>query len=145
QQVLRCRRMVDRVAVCAGHAVDGVLGAPNVGLGQIEGVTYQAGVENLLRRHERKCARNGGFAAPCLYVLLPGSVASFATRALRRLLAGGDAYEVRILIEIQKYVGMADAARIAADVPARGGSGRARLWRGLRVRRRQNGQKQQQE
>src|SRR5262249_61827286 len=116
-----------------------------VGLGQIEGVTYQAGVENLLRRHERKCARNGGFAAPCLYVLLPGSVASFATRALRRLLAGGDAYEVRILIEIQKYVGMADAARIAADVPARGGSGRARLWRGLRVRRRQNGQKQQQE
>src|SRR5215471_9075316 len=87
QQVLRCRRMVDRVTARAGHAVEGVLGAPNVGLAQVEGVTYQAGVEHLLRRHERKCARNGGFAAPCLYVLLPGSVASFAPRALRRLLA----------------------------------------------------------
>jgi hypothetical protein len=51
-----------------------------------------------------------------LYVCAPRAVAAFATRVLRSFLPGGDAPEMRILVEFQPYIGMAGFTRRAPDV-----------------------------
>jgi hypothetical protein len=68
----------------------------NVGLRQVARMTAQAGIERLLRLHQRKCPRDGGLAAACRNVLLCRSMAAFAT-VFSGGLARCDALEVGFL------------------------------------------------
>ena len=59
QQELRRGRMVDRVAARARHVVPRMFRALDICLFQVARMAPQAGVQHLLRRHQRKCPRNG--------------------------------------------------------------------------------------
>ena len=132
--------MVDRVATGARNVVLRMFRSLDVGLRQVLRMTAQAGIQRLLRLHQRKCARDRGLAAARRDVLLCRSMAAFAARLVRRLLARCDALEVRILVEIHPDVGMAGFTDVTADKSGpRGGRHRLILCSG-----RQRHQQQQQ-
>src|ERR1035441_4104764 len=106
--------MVDGVATGARHVVLRVFRSPDIGPRQIARMTPQAGVQHLLRLHQRKCPRDGRLPAARLHVLPCRSMTTFAARLLLRLLTRRDALVVRILIEVHPYVGMAGFTRVTA-------------------------------
>ena len=101
--VCELRRMLARERVCA--------------------VAAQAGVQRFFGP-ELGESDDGRFAAVRVDVRLPGSVAAFAAGIFGRFLAGGDAFEMRILIEGRPDVGMTGFAGLAADVIGGERSGR---------------------
>lgn len=103
------------MALRAGHIGQCMAGSPDVGAREITGVAGQTGVDDLRGRHERKSARDCGFSTASLYVSLSRPVAALAARAFRGFLAGRDALEVGVFIEIQPDVRVTSPAHIAAD------------------------------
>jgi len=99
EQVLHRHRMVIGMALGAGYIVLGVLGPANVSPIEILGVASEAAVYDFLRLHDRESEADGGPPAAGLDVRLGRAVASFAGGELGRLLAGCQAFEVRILVE----------------------------------------------
>ena len=113
QQKFRSGGRVDRVAAGAHNIVLGVGRSADVGAGECLGVAAQAVVLDLLGL-ELGEGDDAGLSAVGFDVGLAGAVAAFASRVLGRLFAGGDALEVRVLIEFRPDVGMACLARLAA-------------------------------
>lgn len=134
QQELWRLRFVDRVAIGADDAGEGVRRAADVRAGEVLIVASEAAIENPGRLHERVRVRNCGLPAARFDVFLSGPVAAFTTGALGRLVTGGDTPVMRILIEVQSDVGMTSLADRAAHVlrhgGVRGSCGRARLCQG---------------
>ena len=113
QQKFRSGGRVDRVAAGAHNIVLGVGRSADVGAGECLGVAAQAVVLDLLGL-ELGEGDDAGLSAVGFDVGVAGAVAAFASRVLGRLFAGGDALEVRVLIEFRPDVGMACLARLAA-------------------------------
>ena len=78
EKKLRRRRAVNRMAVGAYNVALGMLTAANVGAGNRLAVAAQAGVQHFFRRNQRERDRNRGLAAARVYVILTGSVTTFA-------------------------------------------------------------------
>jgi len=131
QQKLRCGRGVDGVAIGADDIVLRVGRAADIRAGNCLSVAAQAVVQDLFGLELRK-SDNGRLSAVSLHVSLAGAVAALAPGMVRRLLAGGDAFEVRVLIKFRPDVGMAGFARLAAYESAgqfcRGAALRNRRW-----------------
>ena len=139
QQVLGRGRVVDGMATGAGHVVQRVLGAADVGAGQVAwrgrsrqvsstcsgGISEKARGMVVLPPRASTCAWPGPWQ-PSQPVRSGGSC------------AGGDALVVRILVEVLPDVGVAGPADVAADEARRRAS-----WRPGPASA--NGQKQQQE
>ena len=109
---------MDGVAAGADHVVQSVLGPADVGAADGLGVAAQAGVENFRRRQFRE-GDDGGFAALRLDVSLAGSMAAFASGPIGGFFSGGDAFEVRVFVEIGPDVGVTGAAYLASDESGR--------------------------
>jgi hypothetical protein len=109
------RGMVYGMATGADHAVERVFGPPDIGAGKVFAVAGQAGIQNLSRLHNRKCA-NGVLAAAGLYVRLSWSVAALAAGPFSGFRAAGQAFIVRIFEEILPNVGVTSFTDVAADV-----------------------------
>jgi len=91
-------------------------------------MTGETCIKHLRRPHLRKGA-DGGLAAAGLNMLLAGAMTTLAARTFRRFHTGGDALEVRILIEIEPDVRMASAAHVTPDVCIAAIPGRRRAGR----------------
>ena len=121
KEEFRHGRFVYRVAVCADDITECMRRAADIGAAHGLGVAAQACVENIVGRKlgERD---DGGLAAACPDMLQSGAVATFAAGVIGWFLAGGDTFEVRILVEVRPNVGMAGAANVAAhEGRSRGG------------------------
>jgi len=115
QQELWRRRAVDGMTTRTGHVGERVLGAANLGSGEIFGVTPQTVVESLNRLQQRE-SNDRRLPAARFNVGAPGAVTSLTAGALGRLPAAGDALIVRILIKVEPDIGMAGLAYCASDV-----------------------------
>jgi len=113
QQKFRSGGRVDGVTAGTHNIVLGVGGSADVGAGECLGMTAQAVVLDLLGL-ELGEGDDAGLSAVGLDVCLAGTVAAFASGMLGRLFAGGDAFEVRVLIKFRPDVGMAGFTRLAA-------------------------------
>src|ERR1035441_6630488 len=93
-----------------------MLRAADIGLRKIARVAVEAGVQDGFRRHQRERARNCGLTAVRFHVRLPRPVTAFASGALWRLIAAGDALVMRILIEVEPDVRVTGLTYRAAGV-----------------------------
>jgi hypothetical protein len=114
QQKFCGRGFVNRVAAGANHAIFGVRRVADVRPCQRFAVTAQAIVQNLFRLQLRK-GNDGGLSAARFNVRTSGTVAALAPSVLGGLLTGGDALEMRILVELQPDVGMAGLTSVTSD------------------------------
>jgi hypothetical protein len=82
-------------------------------------MAFKARIDGLLRLHQRESARDCGFATLCIDVGFGRAMASFAARPRGWLLAGCDAFEMRVLVEVEPDVRMAGFADSASQVARR--------------------------
>jgi len=116
QQKLRAGRMMNRVAIGAGHAVQGVPGPLDVGFLKILGVAREANFQGLLGWHQGEGVPDGRLAAAGRQVFLSRTMTAFATGLVRRPIAPRESLIVRILIEARPYVGVTGFTCVAAHV-----------------------------
>jgi len=110
---------VNRMTVGAHHVRERVLRAADIGFRKIACVAGQARIQDGFWLHQRERARNRGFAAVGFHVGLPRPVAAFASGAVGWLIAAGDAFVMRVLIEVEPDVRVTSLTGCAADVVVR--------------------------
>ena len=113
QQKFRRGRRMDGVATGAHYIVRGVGGAADVSASERLGVTAQAIVLDFFRLELGK-SDDGSFSTVGRDVSFPRTVATLASSVFGRLLTGGHALEVRVLIKLRPDVGMAGLTGLAA-------------------------------
>jgi len=139
EQEFRARRMMDGMAIGAGNAVQGVLGALDVGFLKVLRVAGETDFHGLFGVHQRERVADGGLSAMGRHVFLPRTVAAFASGQSRRPVARGHCLIVRVLIEGRPHVHVAGLTGVA---PHKTGGRRRRLCHGRESRQIQTANQQ---
>lgn len=105
-------RFVDGMAAGAGDVVDGMNGSADVRPGQRLAMAAEAFFQGLLRRQNRE--GGDGSLAGGFDVNRTGAVTALAAGVFGRLVPGGDALKVRVLVKLRPDIGMAAFANVAA-------------------------------
>ena len=105
---------MDGMAVGADYLVLRMGGPADIGSAKRLIVASQAVIHDL-PGFELRESDDGCFPAARLDVSLAGTVATLAARPFGRLVARGDALIVRILVEIQPYIGVAGSTDVTSD------------------------------
>jgi hypothetical protein len=108
-------RFMDRMALRAGHVIQGVGRVADICARERVGVTTQACIQHLLGRELRK-GNNGRLASVRGNMRLTGSMATFASGIGRRFFPRGDALEMSIFVKPEPDVRVAGLANHASDV-----------------------------